>query len=163
MFNTIDVPTNDSQIRQFWHKLIRVIQTELEHKRVTNGSVASLVKGDLLYAASGDRVMRQAVNSTAAQADWVCVASEPIAASERGIARTEGYGLVRFVTGLTMVEGVQVYVSDTAGAATNVAPDDPDYTSVVGILGNADDYTDLNPYAYVFLGHCCPGTVVAAQ
>lgn len=156
LFPRLDVPTKHSLVRQVFHKLIRVIQTELEHKRVTNGTPAELPVGDLVYAASGDRVVGLAVDTSAATADWVGVVEEPIAAGERGIIRTEGYTRVRMLVTDTPVAGDQVYVSAAPGAGTVTAPGVGDFQKLVGVVGDASDFDAVDyPFVSVFLQRCC--------
>jgi len=158
MFKHIDFPTSDWQIRQSWNRLIRIIQEDVEHKRVTNTSGGAMVKGDIVYVEDSDRNVDLAVNDTEVHADWVAVMAEPAADGETGIARTEGYALVHFTAASVLAnqEGLPVYVSATAGQATIVAPDDPDFTSHVGILGDATEFDGAtNPFAWVFLRNSC--------
>jgi len=158
MFKSIDMATGNHQIRQAFKRLIRVIQTDVEHKRVDNDSGVNLIKGDVVYnVTSGARSVAQAVNDSLAHANWVGVMSEPVVDGARGIARTEGYALVRYnalTTDPTDHEGVPVYVSSVAGTCSI---DDPGgFSQIVGILGNAQDYdADDNPFVHVFLNHCC--------
>jgi hypothetical protein len=162
MFKSIDMATGNHQIRQAFKRLVRVIQTELEHKRVYNESGSDMVKGDIVYCSGGVREVGLALADTEAHADWVGVMSEPAADGESGIARTEGYALVRFEDNLTLVSGTDAYVSASeAGAATNVLVDPGNFASRVGIIGDHSNYVGnpaletYNPFAYVFLGHCC--------
>ena len=57
MFKLIDFASSDGMVRQAFLKLIRVIQTELEHKRVDNQSGTDMVKGDVVYCSGSDREM----------------------------------------------------------------------------------------------------------
>lgn len=160
MFKSIDMATGYHQIRQAFKRLVRVIQTELEHKRVDNDSGVNLIKGDIVYnVTSGARSVAQAVNDSLAHADWVGVMSEPVVDGARGIARTQGYALVRYDTTASNPignEGMRVYVSDVAGTGTIDIPANPAFTSGLGILVDAMDYDDATfPFVYVYVGRCC--------
>jgi hypothetical protein len=160
MFQNIDLNLNAGPIKNAWMRLIRQIQTEVEHKRITNDTVANMAKGDIVYMMDGDRQAALADASAEASANWAAVVAEPIVAGERGIARTDGYALVRFeddLGDLSASEGQAVWLSeDVPGAATVAAPQGiGSYVVVVGILADAQLYTALNPFAWVVLGHCC--------
>jgi hypothetical protein len=160
MFKIIDMPTSDGMIRQAFHRLIRTIQTEVEHKRVYNDSGDDYVKGDIVYQISdGTRYTNLAINTAEGTADWIGVMAEPTDDGAWGVARTEGYALVRFkaTDTLTAQEGLPVYVSDEAGAATITQPSGGGAFSItLGILGDATIFDGGDyPYAWVFLGHCC--------
>jgi len=158
MFQNIDLNLNAGPIKNAWMRLIRQIQTTVEHMRVTNDTVADMAKGDIVYLTAGDRQAALAIATAAATSRWVGVVAEPIPAGARGIARTDGYAYVRFETGLDMTgnEGMQVFLSTTdAGAASITQPQD-NFTKVVGTLADATLYTNDNPYAWVVLRDCCP-------
>lgn len=160
MFQNIDLNLNAGPIKNAWMRLIRQIQTSVEHNRVTNVSGAAMVKGDIIYmTATGDRQADLALADDPATVRWAAVMAEPTAAGERGIARTDGYALVRFVTGLGAIgdsnEGQQVYLDDTVAGAANVGAPQGNFTAVIGILADATEYSDDNPFAWVLLGHCC--------
>lgn len=161
MFQSIDLAINPGPFKNAWKRLVRQIQTEVEHKRVTNDTVADMVKGDIVYMTAGDRQAALATAAAQATAQWAAVIAEPIAAGERGISRTDGYAYVRFETGLGAIgdssEGQQVFLSDTdPGAATvSASQTEGSYNMVVGVLADATGYSDANPYCWVVLGHCC--------
>lgn len=163
MFKSIDMATGNHQIRQAFKRLVRTVQTEIEHKRVDNDSGVDLVKGDVVYnVTSGGRSVAQAVNDTLAHADWVGVMSEPVSDGSRGIARTQGYALVRYNpadTDPTGHEGEYVLVSDDAGTCSLDATGN--YTQILGVLGDATDYNAVTfPYVWVFIGRCCGPTEI---
>lgn len=160
MFKHIDVPTSDGMIRQAWNRLIRTIQTEVEHKRLYNDSGTDYVRGDIVYQISdGTRYTNLAASDlgAAAPADWIAVMTEPTLDQAWGVGRLEGYAYVRFKATDTLEdqEGLPVYVSDEPGAATITPPVAPEYQQIVGLLGDATEFSAENPYAWVFLGHCC--------
>jgi hypothetical protein len=159
MFKHIDVPTSDGMIRQAWNRLLRTIQTEVEHKRVYNDSGDAYVRGHIVYQISdGTRYTNLASSASVATCSWVGVMTEPTEDEQWGVARTEGYAYVRFKATDDLIgnEGSPVYVSDEAGSATITSPTLPELNLRLGILGNAMDFDGAdNPYAWVFLGHCC--------
>lgn len=163
MFKWLDSETSDFQIRGAWNRLIRTIQIYIEHNQVTNNLVNGLARGDIVYA-SGNRQVAKAINTDPATAMWVGVMSDNSAQGENGVMRRQGYAYVHFKDGEVLVEGQPVYVSDTAGLATMVGPNSPAWTSRIGILGDGTEYISVdNPYAWVFLGHCCEPTVPDPQ
>ena len=165
MFENIDFPSVDRQLRQAWHALLRIIQSEVEHKRVTNTSGVDIVKGDVMYIEDGDREVDLAIATAGATSDWVGVMSEDVVSLGRGIMRTEGYALVHIQANdvLANQEGNIMYVSAaTAGRATITDPLTPNFTKRIGILADATAYnTVTNPFAWVFLSDGCTLVEVA--
>lgn len=163
MFQSIDLNLPTGPIKNAWMRLIRQIQTEVEHKRVFNISGAAMAKGDIIYIddTGGDREADLAQADALATARWAAVVAEPIATASGGIARTDGYALVRFEDDLgALTEGNLCWLSaDVAGAASTAAPQVAGYSIVVGIIADAQDYSADNPFAWVILGHCCEPTV----
>lgn len=161
MFKKVDLLGVVGPVKGAWLKLIRTIQTEVEHKRVTNADAGDFVKGDILFDIAGNRQMQLADASAAASSEWVGVAAEPIVATELGVMRTRGYALVHFVDGLAITEGAPAYLSAvTAGCADVAAPQVAGFEIRVGIIADGTVYDDTPgdtyfPYAWVVLGHCC--------
>jgi hypothetical protein len=158
MFNHIDMPVTDGRIRQAWGKLIRKIQTDVEHKRVTNAAPAPLPKGMMVYV-FGDNSVAPTLATADPTSEWVGVWAEPVAGNGQGIIRYQGYAYVLFEDGLApLVSGTPAYISATdVGAATDVAPG---IAKRIGTIANATGYNGVpgvgyNPYAWVWLGRCC--------
>jgi hypothetical protein len=157
MFSHIDLLTSDGRIRQVWSKFIRTIQTELEHKRVTNGTVLAMTRGQVVYATAGNRQVALALATNDAPGDIsgeaVGVMTEPTPAATQGVMRYQGYAYVRFEAGLVLVGGTAVYVSETeAGSATNVVPPN---VRRIGTIADGTGYGVANPFAWVWLGRTC--------
>jgi hypothetical protein len=166
MFKAIDLMVNAGPLKNAWERLIRQIQTEVEHKRVTNDTVTDMVKGEIVYMTAGNRQAALAIATAAASSRWAAVMAEPTAAGEQGISRTDGYALVKFEDNLDNVvgnEGLGVVLSETtAGTASMDWPVVAgSYTVRIGILADATEYDGVpasdtyNPYAWVVLGHRC--------
>lgn len=157
MFKRIDCETSIPGIRQAFHKLVRKIQTDIEHKRVFNGNGSDMVKGHVCIS-TGDNIVSLAANTSEANASWVGVMAEPTVDGALGVMRTQGFGLVKFVTtdDLEDQEGSVVFVSDRPGQATITEPGLGDFNSRLGILADATEWNaTTNPYAWVWIGHCC--------
>jgi hypothetical protein len=159
MFKHIDVPVADGRIRQAWGKLIRKIQTDVEHKRVTNAAPSPRPRGEIVYA-FGNNSVAPALAMNDAQSEWVGVWAEPVAGNGQGIIRYQGYAYVLFEDGLSLVGGTPAYISANGlfpGAATDIAPV---LSKRIGTIANATGYIGVpgdgyNPYAWVWLGRCC--------
>lgn len=160
MFKTIDLQMQVGPIKQWWLNLNRRIQTEIEHRRVTNDTVADMVRGDIVCYTAGNRQAHLAQADAAATARWAAVMAEPTPAGEQGIARTDGYTLIRMQDdegAIAGAEGQPIFLSPTvAGAGTLAQPDgDGDFVARVAILADASEYSALNPFVWGILGHCC--------
>lgn len=154
MFKVVDLNLNAGPLKNAWLRLNRQIQTEVEHKRVTNAEGGAMARGDVVCATTGQRQVLLATAADPETSNDVGVMAEPTASGSLGVMRTRGYAYVRFEDGLDLVEGTQCFVSDTdAGAATDEQPGDP---LAIGIIADAQDYvTEDNHFAWVILGHCC--------
>jgi hypothetical protein len=164
MFKAVEMKGNAGPIQNAFRRLVRQIQTEVEHKRVTNASGSDMAKGDIAYLQAGDRQAYLTDASAEASSRWIGVIAEPIADGDRGIMRCDGLAYVRFEVGLGAIgdsdEGQQVWLSASdPGAATTREPD-PGFVSVLGILADATNYSDDNPFCWVILRQCCAPTEV---
>jgi hypothetical protein len=147
---------NNGPFKQAWNGLVRRIQTTVEHMRVTNTEAAPMVRGHVVGLITGQRRAEWAGAAAAANKEWVGIVTEPIAANETGIVRTDGYAYVLFDTGLTPVAGEEVFLSETPGLATNVAPVTPGAFIVrIGTIGDASFYDPAEEACGVYLQHCC--------
>jgi hypothetical protein len=145
--------------KQAFNGLVRRIQTTVEHMRVTNASGGDMVRGEVISLTAGKR---QAVLAGAAAATgatpWAGIMTEPTDDGETGISRINGYAYVLFEEGLTLDEGDNVYLSETAGRATNVEPSTGgSYVQKIGIIGDISPY-DEDFAAWVWIPHCCTPT-----
>lgn len=164
MFKVIDLKLNAGPIKNAWERLNRQIQTDVEHTRVTNSTVSGMSRGSLVALTAGNRQAIFAQANAEVTARWAAVMAEDVPAGGRGIARTDGYALVRFETGQAafMQEGNFAYVSiSVPGVATPIAPLSG-YSKRVGIIADVSEYSDANPFAYVILGHCCAPVAIVA-
>ena len=165
MFKAIDllIESAASPVKQAWDGLIRDIQKYVEHNRATNGSMADLARGDVVFA-SGQGEVSAALADINGE-DNIAVCAMDIDAGDNGIVRTAGYAYVRFEDGLgTLVGGTPAYVSGTDfGRATDVPPVP---TRRIGIIADGSVYNGVlgvgyNPFALVCLGYACaPVTVI---
>lgn len=156
MFKAIDLNLNAGPIKNAWLRLIRQIQTDVEHKRVTNASGSDMGRGDIVRMTAGNLQADLAeITVDPVTARWAAVMAEPTLDGELGVARTDGYAYVRMETELgPLTEGGFVYLSDSdPGAGTTSIP--VGGLMIVGVLADGTEYSDENPYAYVVLGHCC--------
>jgi len=158
MFKHTDMPINDGRIRQAWGKFVRKIQTDIEHKRVSNAAIAPLPRGMLVYAFA-DNAVAPTLATAELTSEWVGVWAEPVAGFGQAIMRYQGYAYVLFEDGLApLVSGTAAYISAAdAGAATNVPPV---IAKRIGTIADATGYNGVpgvgyNPYAWVWLGRCC--------
>lgn len=155
MFKYIDLPTNDGRIRQAWNKLVRKIQTNVEHKLVTNAAPSPRDKGELVYA-HADGAVAPTLATGDPTSEWVGVWAEPVAGNGKGIIRYQGYAYVKFEDLPHLTVGTAAYVSaaiNGAGLATDVAPG---IAKRIGTIANTTGYVGAtNPYAWVWLGRCC--------
>jgi len=139
--------------------LIRRLQTTVEHMRVTNATVADMVRGEIIALTAGDRRAVLAQADALATSEWVGVVCEPIADGETGIVRTNGRAWVLFVDGLTLAAGEPIYLSvATAGRATNVEPfAPPGYMVRIGTIVDASPYVGdgVDNGCWVQLQRCC--------
>lgn len=159
MFKAIDLLTESaaSPVKQAWDGLIRDIQKYVEHNRTTNGSMANLARGDVVFA-SGQGEVSAAIADVAEYPVAVCAMDIDI--GDNGIVRTAGYAYVRFADDLTLVGGTPAYVSAAvAGRATDVLPNP---ARRIGIIADASGYqgdptiaATYNPFAFVCLGYLC--------
>lgn len=164
MFSRIGTLLGASGVAQAFERFMRKLQTDVEHTRVTNSTLAAFTPGTVLAFVVGavDRHAELAYAAAGENDQWVAIASEPIAAGIQGVAQTNGRTPVRFAAGLTPVDGTLCYVSDlTAGVATNVP------TVVVGAsVTPIGRIVDTSRYADehicdVILGLCCePAAVI---
>jgi hypothetical protein len=162
MFKIIDLSGMLGPVKNSWFKLGRQIQTEVEHKRVTNSTGNAMVRGDVVYGITGDRQVALADADASATAEWVGIMAEPTLAGAQGVMRTSGYALVKFIDGIVPVAGTPAYVSGTAGAASNA--DNGAFSMRIGIIADPTGYVSVqNPFAWVVLGHCCEPLVVDPQ
>jgi len=148
---------NNHRLVQAWEGLMRRIQTTVEHMRVTNTEVAAMVRGQVVGLVAGQRRAELAAAGAAGNKEWVGIVSEPIAAGETGIVRTDGYAYVLFDTGLipAPVAGEEVFLSETSGLATNVEPVTVGaFVVKIGTIGDASFYTGEEACG-VYLQHCC--------
>lgn len=150
-----DVLTNLWPFKQAFNGLKRRIQTTVEHMRVTNNEDTALARGEVLILVAGSRVAERADATTEAGSLWACVACEPTPASGTGITRIDGKGYVLFEDGLdpAPAAGDAVYVSDTAGRATN-DNSSPTWLYKIGIVADASPYATESA-CWVWLNHCC--------
>jgi hypothetical protein len=159
MLKSIDLNLNAGALKNAWLRLVRQIQTEVEHKRLTNASGSDMNRGDIVSLTSGDRqaVLAQGIGWDLVE--WVGVMAEFTPNGERGIARTDGYAFVRFETGLGAIgnnsEGSRVVVSNSDAGAATIAPLSAGTEAALGVLADATMYSDENPYAWVILQPCC--------
>jgi hypothetical protein len=144
-------------VKNSWFKLGRQIQTEVEHKRVTNSTGNAMVRGDVVYCIDGDRQVALADANALATAEWVGIMAEPAPAGAQRVMRTSGLALVKFIDGIAPIAGTPAYVSNTAGAASNA--DNGDFGIRIGIIADPTGYSAINPFALVVLGHCCAPVV----
>lgn len=145
--------------KQAFNGLTRRIQTTVEHMRVTNASGGDMVRGEVISLAAGQRqAVLAGASAATGETPWVGVMTEPTDDGATGISRINGYGYVLFDEGLTLDEGDTVYLSETAGRATNVAPVTPGaFVQKIGIIGDISPYAE-NDAAWVYLQHCCTPT-----
>lgn len=147
-----------------FYGLIRRLQTTVEHMRVTAND-ADFVRGNVIALTDGVTAgQRQGFLADASAATggypWAGVMAEDTAEDATGIARINGYGYVLFDEGLdpAPAPGDPVYLSETAGRATNVAPVTVGaYVQRIGTVGNGAPYATENA-AWVWLQHCCTPT-----
>lgn len=139
-----------------FYGLMRRLQTTVEHMRVT-ATDDDYVRGTVISLTAGQR---QAVLADASAVTgafpWAGVMAEDTLQNATGIARTNGYAYVLFDTGLTLNPGDEIFLSETAGRATNVAPVTVGaYVQKIGVLGDGSPYGVGTPYAWVWLKPCC--------
>lgn len=139
-----------------FYGLIRRLQTTVEHMRVTNNTT-DMVRGEVISLADGGArlAIRADADVLTGGTPWAGIMAENTVANATGIARTNGYAYVLFDTGLTLNPGDQVFLSQTAGRATNVAPTDAgSFVQKIGVLGDTSPYA-ANDAAWVWLKPCC--------
>jgi len=158
MFKAIDLLTESATpLKQAWDGLIRNIQNYVEHNRATNSSGTDMARGDIVYASDHGEVTLAIYDGMALE-EPIAVCAMDIDDGDNGVVRTNGYALVHFEDGLTLVEGTPAYLSGSdAGQATDV---DPGGGVRIGIIANATGYNGVpgvgyNPFAYVCLGYTC--------
>jgi hypothetical protein len=161
MFKTVDLLGIVGPLKNGWVKLNRKIQTKVEHQRVFNATGAPVIRGHVMCGVAGAEQVGLADASAAATSEWCGVAAEPAPIAGQFVMRTSGYALVYFddTLALANAEGTPVYLSQTAGKATNVLPI-AGFSIRMGILADATGYVGVagptyNPFAWVVLGHCC--------
>lgn len=170
MFKKVDLLGTFGPLKNGWIKLNRKIQTKIEHQRVFNATGAPVIRGHVLCGVAGAEQVDLADASAAATSEWCGIAAEPAPAAGQFVMRTSGYALVYFddVLALANAEGTPIYLSETAGRATNVVPI-AGFSIRMGILADATGYDGVvasptyNPFAWVVLGHCCEPLVVDPQ
>ena len=157
-FPQIDATPTMRLFANAWLALTRIVQSLVEHVRVTNAEATALVDGELLHFSPG---VKQALRTTALSskaAEFACVSCEPIAASGRGIARTQGLTWVLFEAGLVAPAPAAeqaVYTSTTPGRATNSAPKGAgEFYVRIGIIEDASTYATQGG-CYVNINRCC--------
>jgi len=146
-----------------FYGLIRRLQTTVEHMRVRNDTAetTALVRGEVISLTSGRRqAVRADASAVTGAYPWVGVMTEGTDYHATGIARINGYGYVLFDEALdpAPAPGDIVYLSETPGRATNVAPKtEGAYVQRIGIVGDDTPYATANA-AWVWLYHCCAPT-----
>ena len=159
MFKSIDIKLPPGPELKFWRKLNRQIQTEVEHKRVTNDTLVEMVKGDIVYMTTpGDRQAAFAQADAAASAVWAAVMAEPVLAGERGISRTDGYTLIHMHDDEGVIagsEGTPIYLSATIAGRGTLTEPLAGFSMIVALLADASEYSAVNPFVWGILGHCC--------
>lgn len=159
MFKSVDINLQPGPTLNFWRNLIRQIQTEIEHKRVTNDTIADMVKGDIVYMTTpGDRQAALAQADAAESSLWAAVMAEPVAAGERGIARCDGYALIHMQDDEGVIagsEGAPIYLSATVAGRGSMTTPVAGFRTIVAMLADASQYSAENPFVWGILGHCC--------
>lgn len=148
MFKSVKLQTNDIALRGAWDKLIAWIQRRIEAMLVTNGSGGVLLRGHVVRM-SADRAVDLADGSTADNARYAGVATQPSQDGTNVIVRNDNLAFVLFVD--APANGGDAFVSDTPGLASNAQG------TVRSKLGKV---LDASPYAttggaYVLLNKCC--------
>lgn len=160
-FNRIPLLSSDGMLQAAWHKLMRLLEVDVEHKLIQNNSGGELTRGQIVRM-NGDRQVQAARGGAAdaqADAEWTGVIVDATLADQaQGPMATDNVRLVRFESGLTPAAGEAVYLSATeAGSATNVAPSaSNEWVIKIGLVADASPYVTVdNPFAWVLLNNCC--------
>jgi len=165
MFKAVDLNMGPGPIKNAWLRLNRQIQTEVEHKRVTNSGLVDFVKGDIVSLDAGNRQAVLAQADALATSRFAAIMAEPTPAGEQGVARSDGYALIHMETGLAGAiadaEGSPIYLSATVAGRGAMAIPGAGFSIIVAMLADGTEYSDANPFVWGIIGHCCAPTEAA--
>ena len=149
MFKAVDLNMGPGPIQNAWRRLNRQIQTEIEHKRVTNADAVDFVKGDIVSLDAGNRQAVLAQADALATSRFAAIMAEPTPAGEQGVARSDGYALIHMETGLAGAiadaEGTPIYLSATVAGRGAMALPAAGFGIIVALLADGTEYENTDP------------------
>lgn len=151
--------TGIQSIDSQWGKLCRKVQAFIEHHPVTNAEGGDIIHGALL-AASGDRSVQLTDASVDVETYCLGVAAQGAANTEQLVMTTSNVERIWMESGLVPISGQALYVSASRpGAATNVAPANPNFVGRIGLILDSTMYDDgVYEFVDAVIFRCCtPG------